>query len=112
MIEATTVNQLVQALRELREPTVAQKRFLAAHHSAPGRTSTATKLARAAGYKNFSALNLQYGVLARRIGERLGQEANLSFLVEFTRPNGVTNDHWLLHMRPEVATALERAGWV
>lgn len=67
----------------------------------------------AAGYKNFNALNLRYGTLARRIGEALGMyNARLGFLVEFNEPASLTNEHWILSMKPAFADALRELGWV
>ena len=38
---------------------------------APNRTLTSTRLAEAAGYSNYSAANLQYGLLGKRLWEEL-----------------------------------------
>lgn len=102
-----------RALELIGMPGGRQLEFLQAHYSSPGRASTATNLARAAGYRNFNALNLQYGTLARRIGEALGvREATLGLLLEFNEPFSLTNEHWILSMRPEFADALRELGWV
>src|SRR5262249_47630143 len=81
------------ALKELEksgEPSDRVRRFLSAHVSAPKRRITARELARAAGYRNYGGINLQYGLLAHRIRERLKEvgpkdsaHAYLSLLVEF-----------------------------
>jgi hypothetical protein len=102
-----------RALELIGKPGGRQLKFLQAHYSSPGRASTATNLAWAAGYKNFNALNLQYGTLARRIGEALGVSgATLGLLLEFNEPFSITNEHWILSMRPEFADALREVGWV
>jgi len=102
-----------RALELIGPPGGQQLRFLQAHYSSPGRASTATNLALAAGYKNFNALNLQYGTLARRIGEALGEsEPTLGLLLEFNEPFSITNEHWILSMKPEFADALRELGWV
>ena len=102
-----------RALELIGPPGGRQLRFLQAHYSSPGRASTATKLAWAAGYKNFNALNLQYGTLARRVGEALGiNGATLGLLLEFIEPYSLTNEHWILLMRPELADALRELRWV
>jgi hypothetical protein len=102
-----------RALELIGKPGGRQLRFLQAHYSSPGRASTASKLALAAGYKNFNALNLQYGTLARRVGEALGMHnAKLGFLLEFNEPASLTNEHWILSMRPAFADALRELGWV
>jgi hypothetical protein len=108
-----TKTEYKRALELIGEPGGRQLRFLQAHYSSPGRASTASNLARAAGYKNFNALNLQYGTLARRIGEALGvYDARLDFLLEFNEPASLTNEHWILSMRPAFADALRELGWV
>ena len=57
--------------------------------------------------------NLQYGLLAQRIGEALGRsDANLNLLVEFVEPKSVTNTEYVLVMRSEFADALKQAGWI
>lgn len=45
--------------------------MLRAHRCAPGRTLTSREIARAGGYADFEAANLQYGLLGRRIAELL-----------------------------------------
>lgn len=87
--------------------------LLRANYSARNRTRTATQLSEAVGYENFNAVNLQYGLLAARLGEAMGfKDANLSLIVEFTEPHTHNNEHWTLQLREEVAQALERLGWV
>ncbi len=108
-----TKAEFKRALELLGKPGGRQMRFLQAHYSSPGRASTATLLALAAGYENFNALNLQYGTLARRVGEVLGvRGAKLGFLLEFNEPGSLTNEHWILSMRPAFAEALRELGWV
>lgn len=102
-----------RALELIGKPGGRQLDFLQAHYSSPGRASTASNLARAAGYKNFNALNLQYGTLARRIGDALGEHnVQLGLLVEFNEPASLTNEHWILSMKPAFADALREMGWV
>ena len=45
-------------------------RMLQANYHAPGRTITATQMAKTMGYSRFSAANLHYGKLGRLIGKR------------------------------------------
>jgi hypothetical protein len=113
MANLVSAERFAKALSQLDVPGGRQLEFLQLHMEAPGKTSTATNLAAAAGYRNWNALNLQYGLLAKRIGRQLGRKReNLSLLVEFTRPKDVSNEHWLLHMRTEFAEALVSAGWI
>ena len=70
-------------------------------------------MAESAGYKDYRGFNLQYGLLARRIGEVMQiQDARISLLVEFTAPKSLKNQEWLIFMRPEFAAALKCAGWI
>jgi len=58
-------------------------------------------------------INLQYGLLARKIGKALGRKnADLTLLVDFVRPKSVTNDEWIMVMHPQFATALKQARWI
>lgn len=108
-----STGEFASALRSIPRPGGNQLRFLRAHVRAPGRVLTAGRLARAAGYRNYGGINLQYGRLARRIGEAMGRRnQRLSLLVEFVQPKAVTNQEWLLAIRREFATALKRVGWV
>jgi hypothetical protein len=66
-IKNVPTDQLAAALLEIGVPRGNQLRFLRAHYQAPGRASTASSLAKMAGYKNFNGINLSYGKLAARI---------------------------------------------
>jgi hypothetical protein len=58
-------------------------------------------------------VNLQYGLLAKRIGAAMGRPSEtLSLLVEFVQPRAVTNREWLMTIRPEFAAALKKVGWL
>ena len=105
--------QFLKVLDSMPPPRGRQLDFLQAHYDSAGYVSTASILAEAVGYTNWNALNLQYGLLAKRIADALGTGTrHLGLLVEFSRPKSVTNEHWLLVMRPEFAQALKSAGWV
>ncbi len=105
--------EFAAALRDIERPRGRQIHFLQAHYSAPGRAMTAAKLAKAARYQSWSGLNLQYGIIAKKIGRALGaRDFDLSGLVEFAPPSSLTNRHWVLIMRPEFARALKTARWV
>lgn len=45
--------------------------MLKAHANAPRHVTTASQLAKAVGYKNYRATNLQYGKFAHRVVRRL-----------------------------------------
>jgi exodeoxyribonuclease III len=90
--------------------------MLQALYYAPGQRLTATQVAQAAGYKGFAAANLQMGLLARNMAERLGCRAQsadqLSLLVTCLRPGVMRNTEWLWVLRPELSKALKKLGWV
>ena len=108
-----TRSQFVQALKVIPVPQGRQLAFLREHVQAPGRALTARRLADASKYQSYRAINLHYGLLARRIGDALGRKnANLSLLVDFVRPKSVTNTEWVMIMHPQFAQALKQSGWV
>src|ERR1700721_374517 len=115
--------QFSEALTHMKRPSASVCAILRAHFKARGRVSTMTLLAEAAGYASFSPVNLHYGALARRIARHLAisepslkmpqaSDAYLSLLVDFIKPEAVTNVHWLLGMKPEFAEALKNSGWI
>jgi len=87
-------------------------RMLQAHYHAPNHTLTATQMAKAMGYPTFASGNLHYGRLGRTVGTALGWDPLPSTLVyvlaEFEKPER----EWFWIMRPAVAGALEKMGWV
>jgi hypothetical protein len=108
-----TQREFVRALKDLNPPQGRQREFLREHLRAPGRAVNARTLAASVGYQDHRGINLHYGLLARKIGEKLGKrEARLSLLVDFVRPKSVSNTEWLPVMRPEFADALQESGWV
>ncbi len=116
-IPLPTKAEFASALKRMQKPGRSQLRFLQEHVRAPGRALTATCLAQVAGYRNHGGINLQYGLLAKRIREEIGRtigpgEDYLSLLVDFVRPRSVTNTEWVMVMHPQFADALKEAGWV
>ena len=92
--------------------------MLKAHFNAPGRTLTATQLAQAAGYENYSAANLQYGFVGKWLYDELlcvlpqredGTKIYTCALADGL-DEGKTEDQWHWVMKPEVAAALESLG--
>jgi hypothetical protein len=92
--------------------------MLKAHYRAPDKTLTATKLAAAAGYSNYSAANLQYGNVGKALYEELPVELRRRadgtlIYTSALATAGETSDsdeHWTWKLRPEVAYAIERLG--
>ncbi len=97
-LEDPKVNvRITSALKEIPLPTGRQLIFLKAHSGAKGRAMTAKQLAEKVRYKNYRGINLQYGLLASRIGRKMGiRNASLGLLVEFLRPKLVTNKEWII----------------
>lgn len=105
--------QFAQALSQVRKPRGRQLDFLRDYVKAPGRALTARRLAQSVGYKSHDGINLQYGLLARRIGDALGRnDEGIGLLVDLVRPKSVTNAEWIMVMHPQFADALKLAGWV
>lgn len=115
-IRLPAVTEYVAAFRAV-EPRITdgQRMLLRAHHAAPARTLTATRLAEIAGWNSYTAVNAQYGTLAghlaRELGIDLSEDAQIGVLVEFVDPGSVANEHFLWVLRPNVARALEELGW-
>lgn len=108
---APSVDRFVAACRGVSNITDRHVQMLRVHYHATERTVTAKELADLVGYTSYSVVNAQYGRLARLVGERLDynpETERLGTLVRFKKRHNVWN--WL--MRPEVAEALERLGWV
>lgn len=106
-----SIQQYVAAFQRVGNLTDHQTQMLRTHYYAPERTITATEMARAMGYKRYSPANSQYGRLGRLLGEQLDynpMQERLGTLVTFDK----RQDEWHWIMRPEVAQALERLGWV
>lgn len=104
-----SVTRFVTALKSIPPPSDRQRAFLRAHFEADGRAMTVTKLAKAAPYASWRGINLQYGKLAVRIGDELGlSNPTMDLLADCIRPKELTNEHWILIMRPTFALALER----
>ena len=92
--------------------------MLRLHCNAPNRTLTATELATAAGYENYSAANLQYGLVDKWLNDELlctlPKRDDGTKIYTFALAEGVDSgdreEQWRWVMRPEVAAALEELG--
>lgn len=111
--------EYVAAMRTiLKNLSDGQLAMLKAHYYAPNRTLTATQLAEAAGYQNFSAANLQYGLLGRWLAEELlcvlparDDGTPIYTFALATSPEAGQSEHeWQWALRPEVAAAIEELG--
>jgi len=109
-IDELTANDYKQAFLALHPLGDHEIALLKAHFSAPDFTTTASELAAAVGYPNWSSANLHYGKLAGRVCEELGYDLplKLHILVTDYRPEG---GHWHLVLRAQVVEALRELGW-
>lgn len=111
-----SVERFVAALERLAPPLTPKRlKMIRTHYCVPGRALTATQLAHAAGNKSYRAVNLQYGLLGRRLallmGWNLPKEAQASYAcAAFYRPQ--TNLEWRWEMHAPFAEALRRCGLV
>jgi hypothetical protein len=92
--------------------------MLKAHHAAPGREITASRLARAAGYASYAAANLQYGLLGKTLYEELPVKLPTyddgtpcyTYALATAGNTDEAESHWIWKLRPEVADAMEQLG--
>jgi hypothetical protein len=108
----------------LPELSTGQVKMLQAHYRAPDRIISATELARAAGYSNYSGANLQYGNLGKALHEHhpvdLPVRSNGTLVYTYAladspdfAPNTTEDDsHWRWRMLPSLAFALRAVGLV
>lgn len=117
-----TTKEFLAQLLNMRKPGGRILTFLKAHCDSTGDASTMTTLAKEVGYRNYRAMNLHYGGLAKRIARALGRptppgHVALGLLVEFVPPkrrstNNLSNTEYIVIMRREFADALVSAGWI
>lgn len=107
------VQDYVAAFRAvLPEAPVGHRLMLSAHLGAPNREITATQLAAATNYHNYSAANLQYGKLARKVCEYLrfapaiGNSGEPTYTYILARSRKTSGEDWIWTMHEPVATAL------
>jgi 5-methylcytosine-specific restriction protein A len=89
--------------------------MLRAHFEAENRTITATELARVAGYENFNAANLQYGIFAQKLCDELhfipptgnSGAATPTYVLAIPYKGGKLSD-WTWTMHAPVVAALSK----
>lgn len=92
--------------------------MLKAHYHAKDQTITATELATAAGYANYSAANLQYGLVGYSLNEELpiklpqGSDGKPIATYALAEPGEKTGsqENWTWKLKPGVAYAIEKLG--
>lgn len=96
--------------------TPKQRLMLVKHYRAPEHTVTASQLAEMVGYPNWRTVNLQYGLFAQKLADRLGwvlpPDAQSSYAVAWFEKSEGDEEHWQWHMHPELAEALVALRWV
>lgn len=117
MAEFPSSERVERALRVLRHSMHPNHRkLLLTHYRAPGHSITGSELAKAVGYANHSAVNLQYGRFGEHLATQMAwqvppDEPKASAFATFSEGTpGDPHTRWVL--RPQVAEALERLGWV
>ena len=113
-IRPAAIDEYIQAFRKLELViTEKQRSMLIAHALAPGHALTMSELASLVGFPNYSAANLQYGLLGKKLAEKLGIPRP-SFLVYVIArfDDDPSTSHSRAHMYPELVAALEQLGWV
>ena len=113
------VAQCTDALRAIL-PSLSDRQLamLKAHYRAKDRCLTATDLAKAAGYANYSAVNLQYGNVGRLMWEAVPRklpvgadgEPIYTFALAEAGDRDSPEHEWVWRMRPEVAAAIKELG--
>ena len=91
-----------------------QKFMIVQHSKMPDLTITATEMAILVGYKSWRGVNLQYGILGKRLRNYLSyseEGIELYIIAYFLAPGEVGNSDWLLIMHQEVADAIKLLGW-
>jgi hypothetical protein len=116
-LEVPSAGEYARAFRAIEtQITPKQRELLEIHYSAPARVISATRLADSVGFKEYRAVNLQYGKLgdlvAKELGYDLGERVRAGMLIEFVDPEYAGNVHWLWVLRAPVVQALEDLGWV
>ena len=109
-----SIEEYVSALRMIEgQMTEKQREMLIKHYNSDCHVTTATDLAGAVGYKDFSGANMQYGRLGNLVSNALGLGSpGVITLVLMVPPREAGNPEWLWVMRANIAEALERLGWV
>lgn len=110
-VHTPTAERYADAFRSVAPLADAHLAMLRFQHAASRQTVTSPQMARAARFRHYGVANLQFGRLGRRIGDLLDFHPTtmpVDVLVTQSKPAG----EWLWTMRPQVAEALERLGWV
>ena len=113
-LESLTADDYKRAFQALRDKmSESDWRLLEAHYRAPGHVVTATELANKVGFAGYQAVNLRYGLLAKKFldffGLSLVKYVNVNALVSLEKDKGTREWKWTL--RPQVVEALSKLGF-
>ena len=95
----------------------ARVKLLKYHFAQPNYLTSAPDLAKAMGYANFNAANLQYGSFAKTLITSMGWEDRIKDcdalygLAYFYPPELPEHPYWEWELRPEAVEALKELGW-
>ena len=114
--EARVLEGMLAILPELHD---GQRAMLKAHYHADGQEITATELADAAGYANYSSANLHYGSIGKLLYELApiilpeyddGSSPIYTFYLAEAAAESDNESNWKWKLRPEVSKAIEELG--
>ncbi len=113
-LDSLTTDDYEEAFQALRDKmNKSDWRLLEAHYRAPGHVMTATELANKVGFAGYRAVNLRYGLLAKKFldffGLSLVKYVNVNALVRLEKEKGDREWKWIL--RPQVVEALSKLGF-
>jgi len=119
-INAPTPVELAKAFANIsHQLSPGHKAMLRAHLKAVDNQITATQLAKAAGYANFRAANLQYGLVGAMLFAELpivlptredGSAVMTCTIAQEDDLRESNAEHWIWKMRPNVAEGLAASG--
>lgn len=114
-----TVAQYEAAFARCKPAIKGRLKILLAHCRFADNTATATQLAAVLGYPNHNAVNLNYGLMARRVCEEMGLRKEdiggkhadwLVTFVSFDKPDD--GGHVTLTVHDNVTKAIRALGWI
>lgn len=102
-------------MRVARAVTPQQRLMLLRHFQADGHTVTASELARLVRYPDWNTINLQYGLFAQALADRMRWPVPPDLPAAYTiawfdKPDGA-EEHWRWHMHEELVEAMKQVTW-
>ena len=109
-----SVDDFVELFRNAQVMHSTRVKILKTHFQCTEHTATARQLSELLGYKNFNAVNLQYGLFVKSLALEFGISKNqqnfdwLFFLMDFIHQ---PNEECKLRLRENTVQALRKIGW-